>query len=389
MNNYSENIKVALEKFSKIIEDQLKRVEDMKSQGDFVDYASLDKIRIGVCGGDGIGPIISKSAESVLRFMLKDLVDSGKVEFVTINGLTLENRIKHLKAIPDDVLEQLKSCHVILKGPTTTPQKGSGMPNIESANVAMRKALDLFANIRPVRVPEKQINWVIFRENTEGGYAVGSSGFNVTDDLAVDFTITTKQGSNRIARLAYEYARKNGMNRVSLVTKANVIKTTDGNFLEDCHKVAVDYPEIVTDEWYADIMTAKLIDEKRRKDFKVLLLPNLYGDIISDEAAEFQGGVGTAGCANIGKKYAMFEAIHGSAPRMIQEGRGDYSDPCSMLRACVMLLSHIGLQDKADKLEQALDICCFEEKRLVITGRQNGATCLEFTDYVMNTLKSL
>ena len=389
MNNYSENIKVALEKFSKIIEDQLKRVEDMKSQGDFVDYASLDKIRIGVCGGDGIGPIISKSAESVLRFMLKDLVDAGKVEFVTINGLTLENRIKHLKAIPDDVLEQLKSCHVILKGPTTTPQKGSGMPNIESANVAMRKALDLFANIRPVRVPEKEINWVIFRENTEGGYAVGSSGFNVTDDLAVDFTITTKQGSTRIARLAYEYARKNGMNRVSLVTKANVIKTTDGNFLEDCHKVAVDYPEIVTDEWYADIMTAKLIDEKRRKDFKVLLLPNLYGDIISDEAAEFQGGVGTAGCANIGKKYAMFEAIHGSAPRMIQEGRGDYSDPCSMLRACVMLLSHIGLQDKADKLEQALDICCFEEKRLVITGRQDGATCLEFTDYVMNTLKSL
>ena len=389
MNNYSENIKVALEKFSKIIEQQLARVEDMKSQGDFVDYDKLDKIRIGVCGGDGIGPIISKSAESVLRFMLKDLVDSGKVEFVTINGLTLENRIKHLKAIPDDVLEQLKSCHVILKGPTTTPQKGSGMPNIESANVAMRKALDLFANIRPVRVPEKEINWVIFRENTEGGYAVGSSGFNVTEDLAVDFTITTKQGSTRIARLAYEYARKNNMNRVSLVTKANVIKTTDGNFLEDCHKVAVDYPEIVTDEWYADIMTAKLIDEKRRKDFKVLLLPNLYGDIISDEAAEFQGGVGTAGCANIGKKYAMFEAIHGSAPRMIQEGRGDYSDPCSMLRACVMLLSHIGLQDRADKLEQALDICCFKEKRLVITGRPNGATCLEFTDYVMNTLKSL
>ncbi|MBR1984083.1 MAG: isocitrate/isopropylmalate dehydrogenase family protein [Clostridia bacterium] len=389
MDNYNENIKLALEKFSKIIEEQLVRVEDMKSQGDFVDYDKLDVLKIGVCGGDGIGPIISKSAESVLRFMLKDLVDAGKVEFVPINGLTLENRIKHLKAIPDDVMKQLKSCHVILKGPTTTPQKGSGMPNIESANVAMRKALDLFANIRPVRVPEKGINWVIFRENTEGGYAVGSSGFNVTDDLAVDFTITTKQGSTRIAKLAYEYARKNSMNRVSLVTKANVIKTTDGNFLEDCHKVAVDYPEILTDEWYADIMTAKLIDEKRRRDFKVLLLPNLYGDIISDEAAEFQGGVGTAGCANIGKKYAMFEAIHGSAPRMIQEGRGDYSDPCSMLRACVMLLSHIGQQDKADKLERALDICCFKEKRLKITGRPDGATCAEFTDYVMETLNSL
>ena len=389
MENYNKNLELACEKFRKILEDQLLRVEDMKSQGDFVDYAALDKLIIGVCGGDGIGPIISAEAERVLAFMLSDLVDSGKVEFRTIDGLTIENRIKVGKAIPDDVMAELKACHIILKGPTTTPQKGSGMPNIESANVAMRKALDLFANVRPVKVPEEGINWVIFRENTEGGYAVGSSGFNVTEDLAVDFTITTKQGSDRIARLAYDYARKNNMGRVSLVTKANVIKTTDGNFLEDCHKVAELYPEIVTDEWYADIMTAKLVDKKRRRDFKVLLLPNLYGDIISDEAAEFQGGVGTAGCANIGKKYAMFEAIHGSAPRMVNEGRADYADPCSMLRACVMLLSHIGLQDRADKLERALDICSFEEKRLTITGRPGGATCREFGDYVMQTLEKL
>ena len=389
MENYKNNLDLACEKFRKILEDQLKRVEDMKSQGDFVDYASLDKLIIGVCGGDGIGPIISKEAERVLEFMLSDLVKEGKVEFRTIDGLTIENRIKVGKAIPDDVMAELKACHIILKGPTTTPQKGSGMPNIESANVAMRKALDLFANVRPVKVPEEGINWVIFRENTEGGYAVGSSGFNVTDDLAVDFTITTKQGSDRIARLAYDYARKNNMGRVSLVTKANVIKTTDGNFLEDCHKVADLYPEIVTDEWYADIMTAKLVDKKRRRDFKVLLLPNLYGDIISDEAAEFQGGVGTAGCANIGKKYAMFEAIHGSAPRMVNEGRADFADPCSMLRACVMLLSHIGLQDRADRLERALDICSFEEKKLTITGRPGGATCREFGDYVMETLATL
>ena len=389
MENYNKNLEEACAKFRKILEDQLLRVENMKSQGDFVDYASLDKLIIGVCGGDGIGPIISAEAERVLAFMLDDLVKEGKVEFRTIDGLTIENRIKVGKAIPDDVMAELKACHVILKGPTTTPQKGSGMPNIESANVAMRKALDLFANVRPVKVPEEEINWVIFRENTEGGYAVGSSGFNVTDDLAVDFTITTKQGSDRIARLAYDYARKNNMGRVSLVTKANVIKTTDGNFLEDCHKVAELYPEILTDEWYADIMTAKLVDKKRRKDFKVLLLPNLYGDIISDEAAEFQGGVGTAGCANIGKKYAMFEAIHGSAPRMVNEGRADYADPCSMLRACVMLLSHIGLQDRADRLERALDICSFEEKRLVITGRPGGATCREFGDYVMETLAKI
>ena len=389
MEEYKAQLDVACEKFRKILEKQLVRVEDMKSQGDFVDYNSLDCIKIGVCGGDGIGPIISAQARRVLEFILDDLVKAGKVEFKDIEGLTIENRIAKGKAIPDDVMAELKACHIILKGPTTTPQKGSGMPNIESANVAMRKALDLFANIRPVKVPEEGINWTIFRENTEGGYAVGSSGFNVTDDLAVDFTITTKQGSDRIARLAYDYARKNGLGRVSLVTKANVIKTTDGNFLEDCHKVADMYPEILTDEWYADIMTAKLVDKKRRRDFKVLLLPNLYGDIISDEAAEVQGGVGTAGCANIGKKYAMFEAIHGSAPRMVTEGRGKYADPCSMLRACVMLLSHIGLQDRADKLEKALDICSFEEKKMTITGRDTGATCEEFGNYVMETLKKL
>ena len=386
---YNDALDLACEKFRAILEKQLTRVENMKAQGDFIDYDSLPKIVIGVCGGDGIGPIITREAERVLCFMLKEEIESGKVEFKTIDGLTIENRIAANKAIPDDVMDALLSCHIILKGPTTTPQKGDGMPNIESANVAMRKALDLFANIRPVKVPEEGICWTIFRENTEGGYAVGSSGFNVTEDLAVDFTITTKQGSERIARLAYEYARKNGLDRVSLVTKANVIKTTDGNFLEDCHRVADEYPEITTDEWYADIMTAKLIDKKRRRDFKVLLLPNLYGDIISDEAAEFQGGVGTAGCANIGKKYAMFEAIHGSAPRMVREGRDKYADPCSMLRAAVMLLSHIGKQDKADKLERALDICSFEERKLTITGRDTGATCSEFGDYVMETLAKI
>ena len=387
--NYKDKLDLACEKFRAILEKQLVRVEDMKAQGDFTDYDSLKTIRIGVCGGDGIGPTITAEAERVLKFILAEEEASGRVEFVTIDGLTIENRIEKGKAIPDDVMAELKSCDIILKGPTTTPQKGDGMPNIESANVAMRKALDLFANIRPVKVPEEGINWVIFRENTEGGYAVGSSGFNVTDDLAVDFTITTKQGSDRIARLAYDYARRNGMTRVSLVTKANVIKTTDGNFLEDCHKVADLYPEITTDEWYADIMTAKLVDKKRRRDFQVLLLPNLYGDIISDEAAEFQGGVGTAGCANIGKKYAMFEAIHGSAPRMVREGRAKYADPCSMLRACVMLLSHIGYAGKSAKLERALDICSFEEKKLTITGRDTGATCTEFGDYVMQTLKAL
>lgn len=384
-----EQIKSAVEKFEALIREQDARSEAIKQQGDFVDYDNLDKLTIGICGGDGIGPIITKEAARVLKFILEDEVKSGKIEFRYIDGLTIENRVACNKAIPDDVLEELKQCPVILKGPTTTPQAGDPWPNIESANVAMRKALDLFANVRPVKIPDRNIDWTFFRENTEGAYAVGSKGINVTDDLALDFVVTTTEGTQRIARLAYEYARRNGKDRVSIIQKANVIKTTDGKFLKLCKEIGEEYPEITTDEWYIDITTAKLIDEKRRHDFKVFVLPNLYGDIITDEAAEFQGGVGTAGSANIGKKYAMFEAIHGSAPRMIKEGRGAYADPCSMLRAAVMLLSHIGRQTEADKLEKALDICMITEKKISITGRPDGCTCEEFGNYVMETLKSL
>ena len=381
--------KEALQRFEKLIEMQRARVQKMQSQGDFIDYPALDKIIIGVCGGDGIGPVITSEAERVLRFLLAEEVEKGKVEFRQIDGLTIENRVAAMKAIPDDILAQLKECHVILKGPTTTPRAGDEWPNIESANVAMRKELDLFANVRPVKVPDKGIDWTFFRENTEGAYTMGSLGFEVEDGISLDFTVTTTEGTLRIARMAYEYARKNKKNRVSIVTKANIVKATDGKFLRLCQQVAEEYPEITTDDWYVDIMTAKLVDEKRRRDFRVFVLPNLYGDIITDEAAEFQGGVGTAGSANLGKRYAMFEAIHGSAPRMVEEGRAKYADPCSMLRASVMLLSHIGYQKQADQLEAALDKCMFEEKALVITGRDTGCTTEEFGNYVMKTIESL
>ena len=384
-----ENLQAAVKKFEELVREQSARSDKIKAEKEFLDFDKLDKIIIGVCGGDGIGPIITKESARVLEYMLADDVRAGKIEFRNIDGLTIENRVAANKAIPDDVLEELKACHVILKGPTTTPQAGDPWPNIESANVAMRKALDLFANVRPVKVKEQGIDWTFFRENTEGAYAVGSKGVNVDDDLAIDFVVTTSEGTERIARLAYEYARKNGKDRVSIINKANVIKTTDGKFLRICKKVGEEYPDITTDEWYIDITTAKLIDEKRRRDFKVFILPNLYGDIITDEAAEFQGGVGTAGSANLGKRYAMFEAIHGSAPRMIREGRGQYADPCSMLRSSVMLLSHIGKQKEADLLERALDICMFEEKKLQITGREDGATCSAFGDYVMETVRKL
>lgn len=382
-------VEAAAEKFKALMYEQLERNDRIKKTKDFKDFARLDKLVVGICGGDGIGPVITKASAEVLKYLLADEISAGKVVLKYIDGLTIENRVAHNAAIPEDVLNELYACDVILKGPTTTPHAGDGLPNIESANVMMRKKLDLFANVRPVKVSEQGIDWTFFRENTEGSYAVGSKGVNVTDDLAVDFCITTTEGCERIARLAYEFARKNGKTRVSIVTKANIIKTTDGKFLDICKRIGSEYPEITTDEWFIDIMTAKLVDEKRRRDFQVFILPNLYGDIITDEAAEFQGGVGTAGSANIGKQYAMFEAIHGSAPRMVAEGRDKYADPCSMLRAAALLLSHIGRQHESDRLSRALDYCMFEDKRLVITGRDTGCTCEEFAEYVMQTLRLL
>ena len=382
-----EAIEKAKDHFAKLLVEQLKRVDQIKSGEDWADYSRLKPIIIGVVGGDGIGPYITKEAVRVLEYVLADEIKNGKVELRDIPGLDIESRVRLMKPLPEDVLLALKECHVILKGPLTTPKKGDKWPNLESANVSMRRELDLFANVRPVKVPEKGIDWIFYRENTEGEYVLGSKGYNVTDDLAVDFKVITTPGSERIVRLAFEYAKKNGIKRVSAVTKANVIKATDGKFLETARSVARDYPDIAFDDWFVDIMAAKLVDEKRRKDFKVIVLPNLYGDILTDEAAEFQGGVGTAGSANIGKRYAMFEAIHGSAPRMVDEGRAIYADPASMMRACVMLLRHIGFTVQAERMEMALDICGQLEKKVVLTGRADGATGAQFADYVMDTLQ--
>lgn len=377
------------EQFSAIVEQQLARVERMKQETGFLNYSALDHIIIGIIGGDGIGPAITSHAARVLSEILADEIRQGRVELRNIDGLTIENRSACGKAIPDDVLAEIKKCHVLLKGPTTTPRKGDKWGNIESANVAMRKELDLFANVRPVKVPSEGIDWTFFRENTECLYAMGSQGVHISDDLAIDFRVITTPGTERIARQAFEYAKKNGKTRVSIVTKANIVKATDGKFLEICKKVGEEYPEIEVDDWYIDIMTAKLIDPSRRRQFQVLVLPNLYGDILTDEAAEMQGGVGTAGSANLGRRWSMFEAIHGSAPRMVAEGREQYADPTSVMRAAVMLLSHIGFQAQSDLLEQALDICTVTEKKMQITGNSDGATGSQFSDYILETIKAL
>ena len=382
MENY---INSAVEQFKTLLTEQITRQQKMAADDSFTDYKSLEKIIIGICSGDGIGPIISAESDRLLNYILKDEIKNGKVELRNIEGLTIENRIAKGKAIPDDVLAQIKECNVILKAPTTTLKGGT----LESANVAMRRELDLYANVRPVCVPEENIDWTFFRENTEGEYVLGSRGVEIPDTLAFDFKVTTNAGTERIARAAFEYARNNGKNKVAVVTKANIIKKTDGKFSEICHKIAEEYPEIEVDEWYIDIMTANLVNKEIRSQFQVVLLPNLYGDIITDEAAQIQGGVGTAGSANIGDVYAMFEPIHGSAPRMIEAGIGEYANPTSIFKAAEMLLRHIGFVEKAELLNKALYICTEKEKKVVVTGERDGATCREFGDYLMQTIENM
>ena len=379
MQQYIDN---AVEQFRTLITEQLARQNRMEAGEAAKDFANLPHLTIGICGGDGIGPIITHAGEDVLRFLLADDVAAGRVEFREIDGLTIERREEVGKAIPDDTLAALKECDVILKGPTTTPHGG----NLESANVAMRRELDLYANVRPTCVPELGIDWVFYRENSEGEYVLGSRGVEIPNKLAMDFKVTTDAGTRRIARAAFEYAKNNGKDNVAIVTKANIMKKTDGNFSRICHEVAAEYPGITAEDWYIDIMTANLVNEARRSQFQVFVLPNLYGDIITDEAAQIQGGVGTAGSANIGDQYAMFEAIHGSAPRMIEMGRGDYANPASVLKACAMLLRHIGKAAEAEKLEKALAIC---NEKMNMTGRPGGNTCADFAQAIMAEVEAM
>ena len=378
-------INSAVEHFKNLLEEQIARQQKMENDSGATDYSKLDKIIIGICGGDGIGPIISKESIRLLEFLLKDEIASAKVELRFIDGLTIENRMAKNKAIPDDVLAEIKACNVILKGPTTTLKGGT----LESANVAMRRELDLYANVRPVCVPELGIDWMFYRENTEGEYVLGSKGIDIPETLAFDFKVTTNAGTRRICRAAFEYAKKNGKTNVAIVTKANIMKKTDGKFSEIAHQIANEYPEITAEDWYVDIMTANLINENIRSNFQVFVMPNLYGDIITDEAAQIQGGVGTAGSANIGDKYAMFEPIHGSAPRLIEAGRGDYANPTSMFKATEMMLRHIGFIEKANKLNEALNICTETEKKVVVDDSENSATCSQFGDYLMEIIEKL
>ena len=385
----AKDIFTAQEKFGKLIENESARIERMKQAEKPTDFSTKDKIVVGILPGDGIGPIIMKQALRVLRVLAAPEIESGKVEIREIEGMTIENRVAKLQSLPPEVLAEVKQCDVLLKGPMVTPRAGDGLPNLISANSLLRRELELFAAVRPIRIPDKNIDWTFFRENIEGEYIWGNKGIQVNDDLAVDFKVQTKQGSERIARAAFEFARKNHKKNVTIVTKANIVKLVDGNFIQAVRKVGEEYPEIEIQERLVDAMCAKMLDPGFNQGIEVVVLPNLYGDIVTDVAAEHSGGLGTACSSNIGNKYALFEAIHGTAPYLMSHGRGEYANPSSLIRAVGQMLIHIGLADRNAVLEEALDICTVTERKVVLTTETKDASAAEFTDYLIDTIKIL
>ena len=383
-------VESAQRQFGELIRSELERIERMKTDTEAIDFNKLDKIVLGVMPGDGIGPILMPQALRVLENLMAPELSSGRLEIRMIEGMTIQRRADLKQSLPDDVLQACKACSVLVKGPMVTPRAGDPWPNLASANSLLRRSLDLFAAVRPIRIPEKNIDWTFFRENIEGEYILGSRGIQINADLAVDFKVETKQGSERIGRAALEFARKNGKTNLTIVTKANIVKLVDGNFITHISDLARrEYPEITVQTKLVDAMAAKMMDPEFSAGMQVCVLPNLYGDIVTDVAAEHQGGLGTACSSNIGNRYSLFEAIHGTGPYLIEHERGEYADPCSLIRAMGMMMSHIGYGDRKELLDRALDICTITERKKVVTTQKEDASAEEFTTYLLETIDRL
>lgn len=384
-----ESIAKAQQAFGELIRQDYQRIDGMKKAQEPLDFSKLDKIIVGILPGDGIGPVIMPLALKVMEALVGDDVKSGKIEIRHIEGMTIENRVAQNNSLPQECLDEIKKCHVLLKGPMVTPRAGDGLPNLVSANSLLRRSLDLYAAVRPIDIPDKDIHWTFFRENIEGEYIWGNKGIQVDEDLAVDFKVQTHLGSRRIARAAFEYARKNGRHNVTVVTKANIVKLADGNFIKAVREVGQEYPDIEIQERLVDAMCAKMMDADFRKGIEVVVLPNLYGDIVTDVAAEHQGGLGTASSSNIGDRYALFEAIHGTAPGLCAAGKAGYANPCSLIRAMGQMLVHMGCGDANAKLENALDACTRGENAMVVGPREGQHSAAEFVEYLIDTIEKL
>ena len=326
--------------------------------------------------GDGIGPEVAQAAVRAIEATGADI----RWKRAELNEAII---LEAGKILPQYVIESLNETRVGLKGPVTTPVAGG----FQSVNVALRKALDLFANVRPVRTlpgiktrfQDVHIDMVIFRENTEDLYS--GLEHEVVKDVVTGLKVITRTASERIARYAFEYAQKNGRKHVAAIHKANIMKLADGLFLRCCREISQQFPQIAYKEIIVDNASMQLVI--RPETFDVLLLPNLYGDIISDLAAGLVGGLGIVPGANMGETHAVFEAVHGSAPDIAGQGK---ANPTALMMSSVMMLTHLGEKEAAHKLQSSIEAVYADGKHL--TGDVGGsASTEEFTEAVIKTIK--
>jgi isocitrate dehydrogenase (NAD+) len=332
--------------------------------------------KVTLIPGDGIGPEITGA---VVRIIEASGVEIEWESFIA----GAEALSRYGDPLPEPVLESIKRNRVALKGPLTTPV-GTGFTSV---NVRLRKTLDLYANLRPVRnlpglaTPFGDLNLVVVRENTEDLY----SGLEhvVVPGVVESLKIITEKASTRIARFAFEYARRENRKKVTAIHKANIMKLSDGLFLDCFRKVAAEYPEIVADDKIVDNACMQLV--MRPQQFDVLLLENLYGDIISDLAAGLVGGLGVVPGANIGELGAVFEAVHGSAPDIAGK---NIANPTALLQTAIMMLRHLGERAAADLIERAM-IHTLASKQVRTRDLGGTASTTEYTEAVVASMKEL
>lgn len=328
--------------------------------------------RIGVIPGDGIGPEIMDATISILE------ATGFEPEWVYLDG-GLSAVDKGKEPMPEETVEAVREIGTALKGPTTTPSGGGHV----SANVQLRRKLDLFANVRPAKkIPgikgafsEVDVDLIIVRENTEDLYA--GIEYQAHPDVAQSIKIITRQGSRRLFKYTFEMAREQERKEITVVHKANIMKLTDGLFLEEFYNVAKDYPEFKSNDILVDNCCMQLVTKPEQ--FDVLVTENLYGDIVSDLCAGLVGGLGLAPGANIGVDCAVFEAVHGSAPDIAGKG---VSNPTALLRSAVMMLHHLGLHEQAYLIRNSV-MSIFREGKCVTADLGGNATTEEFAREVI------
>jgi isocitrate dehydrogenase (NAD+) len=335
----------------------------------------MSKTTITLIPGDGIGPEVSDATVRVL--------DAAGANLEWERHIAGKEAVeKYGNPLPPEVLESVKRNRVALKGPVTT-QVGGGFKSI---NVQLRQELELYANLRPSRslesIPSRftGVDIIVVRENTEDLY----SGLEhiVVPGVVESIKVITEKASLRIARFAYDYARRHGRKRVTAVHKANIMKLSDGLFLDCVRRVAQEYPEIHSDDKIVDNMCMQLV--MRPEEWDVLLLENLYGDIVSDLCAGLVGGLGVVPGANIGIEAAVFEAVHGSAPDIAGK---DLANPLALMRSGIMMLFHLGKDEEAERLRRALRDVIVRQK-IRTRDLEGEATMTQFTDAIVNALES-